>query len=363
METIVTQCIKELLQFRRDRLAAALVFLLPLMTMVIFGFAIRLEIKDVPLAIRDFDNSPLSRAYIEQVFATNQFKPLAATTKDGTDLLDRGMAQAVIIIPPNFSRQLQKQKINAIQVLIDGTDVNNARVIQNSLRATTQFFLEKQGFQIQSPDVLPHTRIWFNPGRKESLFIVPGVYAVVLFTYPALVTAMAMVREKEQGTLVQFKASGMSAWEFLLGKVLAYVLIAIGETVLLMGLGAVLFNVWPVGNLWPLIIGTIVFLMVSVIYGLLIGVYSGQALVAVQGVMNTGLLASVWLSGFIYPVENIPWPLSILADIVAARYYIELTRDAFVFGAGWVRISHVIPILLLLTLGMFVLSWWKFSRD
>ena len=362
MEIILAQCIKELAQFRRDRLAAALVFLLPIMTMLIFGLAIRLEIKDVPLAITDFDNSPLSRAYIEQVFATNQFKPIA-TTNDAMELLDRGIAQALIIIPPNFSRQLQQQKINATQVLIDGTDVNNARVIQNSLRATTEFFLEKQGFQTQDPEVLPRTRIGFNPGRKESLFIVPGVYAVVLFTYPALVAAMAVVREKEEGTLVQFKASGMSAWEFLMGKTLAYVLIAISETILLMGLGAILFNLWPVGNPLPLIIGTILFLLVSVVYGLLIGVYSQQALAAVQAVMNTGLLAAVWLSGFIYPVENIPWPLSILADIVAARYYIELTRDAFIVGAGWPRIGHVMPILFVMTLVMFVISWWKLNRE
>ncbi|NEP50209.1 MAG: ABC transporter permease [Moorea sp. SIO3C2] len=362
MDRILAQCIKELAQFRRDRLGAALVFLLPLMTMLIFGFAIRLEIKDVPLAVRDFDNSPLSRAYIEQVFATNQFKPVAATTTDGIDLLDRGIAQAIVVIPPDFSRQLKKGKTNAMQVLIDGTDVNNARVIQNSLRATTQFFLEKQGFQNQRPDVVAHIRIWFNPGRRESLYIVPGVYAIVLFTYPALVAAIAVVREKEQGTLVQVKASGISAWEFLLGKALAYVLIAIGEAVLLMGLGGLLFDLWPVANPWPLLVGTGLFLMVSVVYGLLVGVYSKQALVAVQSVMNTGLLAAVWLSGFLYPVKNIPWPLSLVANIVAARYYIELTRDAFLVGAGWLRIGHVIPILFLLTIGMFMLSWWRIRQ-
>jgi len=362
MDRILAQCIKELAQFRRDRLGAALVFLLPLMTMLIFGFAIRLEIKDVPLGIRDFDNSPLSRAYIEQVFATNQFKPVAATTTDGMDLLDRGMAQAIVVIPPDFSHQLKKGKINALQLLIDGTDVNNARVIQNSLRATTQFFLEKQGFQNQRPDVIAQIRIWFNPGRRESLYIVPGVYAIVLFTYPALVAAMAVVREKEQGTLVQVKASGISAWEFLIGKALAYVVIAIGEALLLMGLGGLLFDLWPVANPWPLLVGTGLFLLVSVVYGLLIGVYSKQALVAVQTVMNTGLLAAVWLSGFLYPVKNIPWPLSLVANIVAARYYIELTRDAFLVGAGWLRIGHVLPILFLLTIGMFMLSWWRIRQ-
>lgn len=362
MDRVWVQCIKEWTQFQRDRLALALVFILPLMTMLIFGFAIRLEIKDVRLAISDFDNSPLSRAYIEQIFATNQFQPVTTITNEPFDLLDRGIAQAVVIIPPDFAKKLHQNTTNAVQVLIDGTDVNNARIIQNTMRATTQFFLEQQGFQTQRSEVVTHTRIWFNPGRQEVLYIVPGVYAIVLFTYPALVSAMAVVREKEQGTLVQVQASGISAEAFLIGKGLTYVLIAIGEAILLMGLGGILFNLWPVANPLPLVVGTVLFLMVSVVYGLLIGVYAKQALVAVQNVMNTGLLAAVWLSGFIYPVENIPWPLSLIADIVAARYYIELTRDAFLVGAGWPRIGHVIPLLLLLIVAMFASSWWRMRQ-
>lgn len=357
MDRIWAQCVKELVQFRRDRLAAALVFLLPLITMLIFGFAIRLEIKDLPLAVVDLDNSPLSRSYVERIFATNQFQLVPSLDTDPVPLMDQGKVRVAVVIPPDFARQLQAKTPHAVQVLVDGTDVNNARVIQNSFRAITQSFLNGQGLLTQRPDVIAQTRIWFNPGRKEALYIVPGVYAIVLFTYPSLVAAMAMVREKEQGTLVQVNTSGVTAWEFLLGKTLAYVGVAIAEAILLMGLGGFLFNLWPVGNPWPLVVGTGLFLAVSIVFGLLIGVYAKQSLVAVQNVMNTGLLAAVWLSGFVYPIENIPWPLSLISNIIAARYYIELTRDAFLVGAGWARIGHVIPLLFLLTLGMFALSW------
>jgi ABC-2 type transport system permease protein len=361
MDRVWTQCLKELAQFRRDRLAAALVFLLPVVTMLIFGFAIRLEIKDIPMAVRDFDNSPLSRAYIEQIFATNQFRPVAATA-DPMDLLDQGMARVAVVIPPDFSRQLQAQTPNTVQVLVDGTDVNNARVIRNSLRATTEFFLAVQGLQTASAEVVAQTRIWFNPGRQEAFYIVPGVYAIVLFTYPALVAALALVREKEQGTLVQVNASGVGAGEFLMGKGLAYGLVAIVETMVLMSLGGGLFGLWPVADPLPLVVGTGLFLGISVVFGLLIGVYSSQSLVAVQNVMNTGLLAAVWLSGFVYPVENIPRPLAYVTDIVAARYYIELTRDAFLVGAGWSRIGHVILILTLMLAVMFGLAWRRLRK-
>jgi ABC-2 type transport system permease protein len=361
MDRVWAQCIKELTQFRRDRLAAALVFLLPVVTMLIFGFAIRLEIKDIPLAITDFDNSSQSRAYIEQIFATNQFRPVPSPD-DPIELLDRGIARVTVIIPPDFSRQLQAHTPNTIQVLVDGTDVNNARVIRNSLRATTEFFLQVQGLQTETAQVVAHTRLWFNPGRREALYVVPGVYAIVLFTYPALVAALALVREKEQGTLVQVNASGVGAAAYLMGKGLAYGLVATGEAILLMGLGGLLFGLWPVANPLPLVIGTGLFLGISVVFGLLVGVYSGQALVAVQNVMNTGLLGAVWLSGFVYPVENIPQPLSYIADIVAARYYIELTRDAFLVGAGWSRIGHVIGILALMMAVMFGLTWRRLRK-
>ncbi|MGK7929906.1 MAG: ABC transporter permease [Microcystaceae cyanobacterium] len=356
------QCLKELRQFQRDRFAAALVFLLPIMTMLIFGFAIRLEIKDVPLVIRDYDQTPLSRSYIEQIFATNQFKPIENNNDSTLKLLDQGIARAVIIIPPNFSRKLQQKQISNLQLLIDGTEVNNARAIQSNLRAVSQIFLQEQDLSVQPSNVITHVRIWFNPSQKEVLFIIPGVYGVVLFTYPALVAAMAIVKEKEQGTLVQIQVSDLGTGTFLVGKVLAYVLIAIGEAIILMTLGGLLFALWPVGNPWPLIVGTGIFLMVSVVYGIFIGVYAKTALVAVQNVMNTGLLAAVWLSGFIYPLENIPFPLSLISDLIAVRYYIELTRDSFLVGVGWPRIGYVIPVLIGLMGVMFLVSWRKMKQ-
>jgi ABC-type multidrug transport system permease subunit len=474
MKRILAQCVKELVQFRRDRLTLALAFILPLLTLFIFGFAIRLESKNIPLVVQDFDHSKLSNTYIERLFATNQFEPVRWSGSDpARDALDRGIAKAVVIIPPDFSRRVKSNKVSTVQVLVDGTDANNARVIRNSIQATTNFFLQSVGLQqlgnqsnqsqadagsstntsqnlqsqsassnlsssnsrvqtatssvdvnrgnslqspantttsgIQSPSssnqtnlnttdpgnaqtqlntdnrgfnslslsqssqnaigsgnvqsqsgannagaigsVTAHVRLWFNPGRKESLYIVPGVYAVVLWIFPSLLAAIAMVREKETGTILQVYTSSLTAAELLLGKALAYVVVGLCIALLVIGLGSLIFQVELAGDPTPLLVGTPIYLGVAVMFGLLIGVRSSNQNAAVQGVSLVGFLSSFLLSGFIYPLSNIPFPLSLIPNIIPARYFIIITRDAFVRGIGWAGVWF--DVLMVMILGLF----------
>ncbi|MBD2461106.1 ABC transporter permease [Oscillatoria sp. FACHB-1407] len=355
MKRIWSQCTKELAQFGRDRLTVALAFVLPLLTLLIFGFAIRLEAKNIPIAIQDLDNSFLSRSYIERIFATNQFQPVSWVGGDPVrDALDPGIAKAALIIPPDFSRQLKSGLSSEIQVLVDGTDVNNARIIQNSIQAVTQFFLRVTGLQ-QPPAlrVVPHTRIWFNPGRKESLYIVPGTCAVILWIYPSLLAAIALVREKEQGTIVQVYASSLTALEFIAGKALAYILIGLSEAVVVIGLGALLFRLNFAGDPTPLFIGTPIFIATSVMFGMVVGSRATNQNAAVQAVATIGFLTAFLLSGFIYPLSNIPFPLSLISNVVPARYYIEIIRDAFVRGTGWSGVWFSMLVLTLIGLFLF----------
>lgn len=351
---IWAQCIKELVQFRRDRLTLALALLLPLLTLFIFGFAIRLEAKDLPIAIQDLDNSPLSRTYIERIFATNLFIPRGWSRNHSAEyILDHNIAKAAITIPPTFSRDIRADKISRVQVLVDGTDANNARYIENNIRATTNFFLATSNLQRIPTIVDAQIRLWFNPGRKESLYIVPGVYAVVLWIYPSLLAAIAMVREKEKGTIVQVYASSLTAIELLLGKGLAYFIIACAEALFIISLGCLLFRLWFAGDPTPFLIGTPIYLMTSVIFGLLIGTRATTQNAAVQAVATIGFLTSLLLTGFIYPLSNIPFPLSLISNILPARYYITLSRDAFVRGTGWISVWHIIPIISMLGFLMF----------
>lgn len=366
MKRIISQCVKELAQFRRDRLTLALAFILPFMTLIIFGFAIRLESKDIPLFVQDFDNTYLSRSYIERFFSTNQFIPIGnanfplldsiqspnSEIPNPEEAIDRGLAKAAIVIPPDFSRQIKSGSPSTVQILIDGTDVNNARIIKNGIQATTRFFLRDSGLQPANDKITAHIRLWFNPGRKESLSIVPGLFAVILWIYPSLLTAVATVREKEKGTILQVYASSLSATELLLGKGLAYLLVGISQAVLVMVLGSMIWQLSFAGDPTPLFIGTLVFVADSVLFGLLIGVRTSEQNSAVQAVALIGFLTALLLSGFIYPLSNIPFPLSLISNIVPARYFVEISRDAYVRGTGWSGIWF--SMLMLIILGSLI---------
>lgn len=363
MKRILAQCAKELAQFRRDHLTLALAFLLPFVTLLIFGFAIRLESKNIPLIVQDFDRTSISSSYIERLYATNQFVAKQwSAGYSAQDAIDKGIAKAAVIIPPQFSRDVQARRSTVVQVLIDATDVNNARVIKNSIQAVTNFFMQEQGLVPTTRSITPRIRLWFNPGRLETLYIVPGVYAVVLWIFPSLLTAIAMVREKEKGTILQVYASSISASELLLGKALAYLLIAVSEALVVMGLGSLIFQISLAGDPTPLLLGTLLFLTDSVLFGLLLGVRSSNQNAAVQGVALIGFITSLLLSGFIYPLNNIPFPLSLVSNLVPTRYFINITRDAFVRGIGWTGVWFDLLILIVFGLVFFNVSRRVLSR-
>ncbi|MBF2064035.1 MAG: ABC transporter permease [Calothrix sp. C42_A2020_038] len=363
MKRIFSQCTKELVQFRRDHLTLALAFLLPFITLLVFGFAIRLESKDIPLIVQDFNRTNLSSSYIERLYATNQFIPKQwKGSNPAHDAIDKGIAKAAVIIPPNFSRDILARRNTKLQVLIDATDVNNARIIRNSIQGVTNFFMQQEQLIPSTGAITPRIRLWFNPGRLESLYIVPGVYGVILWIFPSLLSAIAMVREKEKGTILQVYASSIGATELLVGKALAYLIIAITQAIVLMGLGALIFQVGLAGNVTTLLLGTLIYLTDSVFFGLLLGVRSSNQNAAVQGVALIGFITSLLLSGFIYPLNNIPFPLSLVSNIVPARYYIDITRDAFVRGTGWTGVWFDFVMLAFLGLIFFYISRQVLSR-
>jgi ABC-2 type transport system permease protein len=368
MKRIISQCIKELAQFRRDHLTVALAFFLPFIALIIFGFAIRLEAKNIPLYVRDFDLTNTSRAYIERLFATNQFVSISSENLPDSILnnpqavIDRGLAKVSVIIPPDFSRKIKADLNTDLQVLVDGSDVNNARVIKNSIQATTSNFLRVSKLQTTDNKIVTRLRLWFNPGRKESLFIVPGLYGLILWIFPSLLSAIAMVREKVDGTILQVYASTLSATEMISGKLLAYLLIGIIQAILMMVSGALIWQLSFAGDPTPLFIGTVIFLADAVSFGLLIGTRVADQTSAIQGVALVGFLTALLLSGLIYPLSNIPFPLSLISNIVPARYYIEISRDAYVRGTGWAGVWFAVLVLILIGFLLFNLARKNLKR-
>lgn len=372
MRKILAQCNKELIQFWRYPLTVALAFLLPVITLFIYGFAVRLEAKNIPLVVQDFDKSKLSRDYIDKFAASNQFVIVHPSIINGKysdesnlyvqKAVDNSIAKVGMIIPPDFTKKIKQNKTCNVQFLVDGSDVVNSKVIQNSVPAITNFFLLTNGLGKINNGIISDLRVLFNPGRKEALFIVPGVFTVVLAIFPAVSATIAMVREKEDETIIQIYASGIKAHEYILGKTLAYLLIAICEAFIIMTVGALVFSLRVVGSPIIFIFGTLMFLATTVMFGIMAGIIADTQRTAIQITGITMAMSVILLSGFIYPLNNIPFPISLLSYIVPSRYYMEIIRSSFVRGTGFSGTWFLLIPIAFIFLLEFYISWKKIRK-
>jgi drug efflux transport system permease protein len=358
LKRVVAQIRKELTQTFRDRLTVALALVLPMILMALLGTAISLTVSDLPVVVQDLDQSFLSRSYIDAFRASITFRivPLPMGVKPD-EALDRGLSRAAIVIPEHFERDLQRGLATDVQIMIDATDANTANIMRGNAAAVTQAFLTQVKPVASLPAINAKTRLWFNPGRESTKYIGPGVLAVGLALFPPLLAALAMSREGEQKTILQVYVSSISAYEFLLGKTIAYTIIAVMEWVLLMIMAFTMFNLRLAGDPTPLLVTSFIYLFCTTSFGTMVGSAIPNQAAAIQAVAMGAFLLSFLLSGFIFPVSNIPSSIRWIANIVPARYFIEVTRDAFVRGGGWSAIWYAPVALGLLGATFFFIAW------
>jgi ABC-2 type transport system permease protein len=363
MRRVIAQARKELTQIRRDRLALVLALVLPMVLLALFGRALSLEVTNLPLVVQDLDRTPLSRDYVDAFRASLTFDLVALEVDESPMVaLDEGRARAAVVIPEHFDRDLRRGRRVEVQVLVDATDANTANLMRGNANAISASFLDGlKGERGQRPAVATHTRLWFNPARESDKYIGPGVFAVILALFPPLLAALALSREGEQKTILQVYVSSISAHEYLLGKTLAFMGIAVCQWALALGISWALFGIWFVGDPTPLLVGTVVYLFCSVAFGVMVGASIPNQAAAIQAVQFGAFLFSFLLSGFLYPISNIPAEIRWLTAIVPARYYIELARDAFVRGGGWPAVWHA-PIVLALLGALFFFVAWRRMR-
>ncbi len=367
MRRIIAQARKELTQTFRDRLTLVLALVLPLLLMALLGTAVSLTVSDLPIVVQDFDASPLSQKYVDAFRSSLTFRVVTLPPNVQPETaLDRSLARAALVIPEHFERDLRRGGNAEVQFLIDATDANTANIMRGTASAVSQQWAMRElqtgaGASVSRPAIRAETRIWFNPGRESRKYIGPGVLAVGLSLFPPLLAALAMSREGEQKTILQVYVSSISAGEFLAGKILAYFTIAVAEWVLLIIMSFTLFGLRLAGDPTPLLVGTVCYLLCTVSFGTMVGVAIPNQAAAIQAVALVGFLMSFLMSGFIFPIENIPPALRWISNFVPARYYIEVARDAFVRGGGWPGVWHA-PLLLLLLGGFFFFNAWRKLR-
>lgn len=376
---VIAQIIKELTQLGRDRLTLVMALGLPLVLLLVFGFSTSLDVNRINIAIQDLDSTRISREYISTFERTNKFNLVAqGSAVNVPRLLDTGQAAAGVIIPPEFARDLRRPEREAqVQVLVDGTDANTANLVRAYTRATTNAFTEN----LRSPGssttnlitensrpsgsatpVTLQTRLWYNPGLETLKYIGPGALAITVTLFPTLLAGLATAKENEQNTITQIYASSMTGAEYLLGKAAAFWLVGMAEVLLTNVESWSFFGLWFAGDPTPVIVGSALYIACVVLWGIFMGANSSTQSAVIQSVSLTAFLLSMQFSGYIYPISNIPIYIRWISVLVPARYYILLTRDAYVRGVGWIGVWSSILALAALTSLFFFLAWRKLQK-
>ncbi|HYY96435.1 MAG TPA: ABC transporter permease, partial [Pyrinomonadaceae bacterium] len=239
---------------------------------------------------------------------------------------------------------------------------NTATNMRNHANTVTQAFNRQLGAGPARPAVVARERFWFNPGNDEDQFVGPAIFAVGLALFPPLLAALAVSREGEQQTILQVYVSSISAHEYLLGKVLGFMAVALAEWALLLAAALALFGLRFAGDVTPLLVSTAFYFFATVSFGVMVGAAIPNQAAAIQATQVGAFLLSFLLSGFIFPVSNIPAGVRWISSLVPARYYIEVVRDAFMRGGGWPAVWEAPPMLALLGGLFFFVAWLRMRR-
>ncbi len=374
LHRIACLLVKELIQLRRDKKLFAILLVAPLVQLLVLGFAASTDIREIALAVRDHDHSWHSREYIRALSASDYFRVVMLTGPDAEDarMLVSGAAGLVLVIPPDFGKRLAEHNPATVQVLADGADSNFAVQGLNYIASATRGFsaglvrLAPAGAVAEPaprrPNVTAESRAWFNPDLRSTLYMVPGVMAVLLMVTTMILTSMALVKEREEGTMEQISVTPLRPSELVAGKLLPFVVVGYIEMGLAIPLIMLVFGVPLRGSLLLLLGLSGLFLMTTLGLGLFIStlVHTQQQamLVAAFFVMMPFIL----LSGFIFPVENMPKPVAAIAQFIPVKYYLTVVRGLFLKGVGWADLWPNALVLFLWGAGILTLAIKKFHK-
>jgi len=347
---------KELRHTVRDPLSLGLLVALPALLLVLYGYALSFDVKHVPMAVLDLDRTPASRSLLEGVFENPYFDRVATIhAMDEADrLLSEGRVRAVLTVPVGYARALARGQEARVQVLVDGADANTAGAAVGYLDAMAVRLSRAYADQTRSrtapplPSVRSEPRVWFNPGLESARFLVPGLVAMLLMISAVIATSLSIVREKEHETIDQMMASPLRPVEFIVGKTLPYVCTCLATMAMILLLGYLLFGVVVTGSFAALAVATIAFLFAALGMGVLVSSVTRSQQVAFQIAIMSSLLPSILLSGFIFPIKNMPVAIQAVTHVVVARYFVSALRDVVLRGASVALVwRDVWPMLLL----------------
>ena len=362
-ERLRNMLIKEFLQVLRDPKMRGVIFVIPLVQVMVFGYAVTTDVRNVPVAVLDFDQSVASRELLSRFSASGYFRFVSQTrnVNDATHLLDKESVGAILRIDQGFEEDLRAGRTAKLQVIADGTDSNTAGIVLGYTERIAGEFSGKvlltRFSRLRGEGPLPGTvelisRAWFNENLESRNFYVPGVIAIIVMLVTLMLTSMAIVREKEIGTIEQLLVSPITPAEFILGKTLPFALIGYADVLLVAALGVFWFEVPIRGSLPLLLVATTFYLMTTLGIGLFISTVSRTQQQAMMSVFFF-YFPAVLLSGFMFPIANMPPMVQYLTYANPLRYFLVILRRIFLKGAGTATLWP--PMAALLAMGLLTL--------
>jgi ABC-2 type transport system permease protein len=363
MRRTLAQTRKELTQFLRDRLSLALALGLPVGLLLLLGTAFSLSVTNVPLAVQDLDDSAASHEFLDAFRASLTFHLVPwPVDRAPEQALTTNTARAALIIPARFGRDIARGVPAAAQLLVDGADANTARLISGDAATIVRAYNDRTVGATRPAPVQAAIRLWYNPGESSKKFYGPGIFVLGLSMFPALLATLAMAKEGEQKTILQVYVSSISGSEFLLGKIFAFMAVALAEALILLLLLFTYFGLSFAGDPTPFFVATILYAFCVVAFGTMVGAAVPNQAAALQAVSLGGFLLVMLLSGLLFPISNIPAGLRWISNLVWGRYYIEVVRDALLQGGGWPAVWYKVLIPGVIGGIFYALAWRTIHR-
>jgi len=361
---IISVIRKEFRQIVRDKRSLGILLFIPAFMLVMFGYALNFDIKHISLAVYDLSKTAESRTFVQSFLQSEYFdyNYVVKSYAEMDELLNKGDALVGLVIPTKFADDILSGSNPQVQVLVDGTNPTSGSTAVGYVTAVVQSYSNKiltrimmRAGQSAAMPIDYRPRVWFNPELKSAKFLVPGLIGFILMVTAVISTSLSIVREKERGTMEQLTVSPLSPLELILGKTIPYIVISLAATVSILVVGYFLFDVTIKGSYLLLLLVTLIYLTACLGLGLLISSISDSQQVAFQIAVMTTMLPTFLLSGFVFPIRNMPFFVQVLTYTVPARYFMVALRDIVLKGVGlsafWDQLVYLI-IFTILTVGL-----------
>lgn len=363
---------KEFLHIRRDPRSMGMAVAIPMLLILLFGYALTLDVDNVPIAVWDQSVSPESRELVSRFDGSRYFEVRlrAEGYPDIERAIEAGQVMAAVVIPRDFSARMSTGRVAAVQFLIDGSDSNTATIALGYAESVTLGYsrdIAFRGARVGGTDTLRdplevRPRVWFNADMKSKNYIIPGLIAVIMMVIAALLTSLTVAKEWETGTMEQLISTPIRARELVLGKLLPYFAVGMLDVLIAVGMGEFLFQVPLRGSVALLFGMAAVFLAGALSMGMVISIVTKSQLLASQLAMVLTFLPSFLLSGFMYNIGNMPKSIQVVTYIIPSRYFVTLLKGIYLKGAGLSVLLGEAALLTVFGVTMVLLASRKFRK-